>query len=46
MDKYTCKQCGAEATVDKDGTIHRTCEHNTTIILSLEVVVTGESDLH
>ena len=45
MDKYICKECGAEATVDEKGKITRTCEHNTTIILELNVVVTGESNV-
>jgi hypothetical protein len=45
MDRYICKECGAEATVGDDGKIVRTCEHNTTIILELNVVVTGESNL-
>ena len=44
-DRYICKECGASATVDKDGKIVRTCEHTGTILLDLHVVVTGESDL-
>jgi hypothetical protein len=45
MDKYICKECGAEATVDEQGKITRSCEHNTTIILDLSVTVYGESKL-
>jgi hypothetical protein len=45
MEGYICKECGADATVDENGVIIRTCEHNTTVILNLEVVVTGESSL-
>lgn len=46
MERYICKQCGAEATVNNDGTIIRTCEHNSTIVLEMEVVVTGESNVN
>jgi hypothetical protein len=46
MDKYTCKECGAEATVDEQGNITRSCEHNTTIILDLHVEVFGESNVN
>lgn len=40
---YSCKECGMPAIVEKNGTIHRTCEHKTTVVLDLEVVVYGES---
>lgn len=45
MEKYVCKECGAEATVKENGEIIRTCDHVTTIVLELMIVVTGESIL-
>jgi len=41
MEKYVCKECGKDAFL-KDGQIVRSCEHNTTVTLQLEVVVTGD----
>lgn len=40
---YSCKECGKPVLIEKSGAIHRICEHKTTVILDLEVVVYGES---
>jgi hypothetical protein len=40
MERYICKECGAEAIVTKDKTV-RSCTHTGTIILDMEVVATG-----
>lgn len=42
MERYICKECGKEAEVKKDGTIIRSCEHKTTIILDMSVTCTGD----
>ena len=38
---YVCKECGKLAAVSVDGTISRTCDHNGTIYMLLDVEVTG-----
>ena len=45
MERYICKECGAEVFVDTDGNITRTCDHTTTVILDIEVVATGEGGM-
>jgi len=45
MERYFCKECGAKATVSADGSIHRTCEHMTTIILDITVTCRGEGGM-
>jgi hypothetical protein len=45
MDKYICKECGADVVVGNDGVIERKCDHTGTIILDLHVEVFGESNL-
>jgi hypothetical protein len=43
-DKYICKECSKEA-LDINGKIVRSCEHTGTIILELNVIVTGEGNM-
>ena len=43
MDKYICKECGLEVTIDSEGNVIRNCDHTGTIILELNVEVFGES---
>ena len=40
-EKYVCKECGKEAFII-DEKIIRSCDHKTTIILQINVVVTGD----
>lgn len=42
-DRYVCKECGKEAGVSRDGKIKRSCEHNTTVVLQLNVIARGQS---
>ena len=41
MEKYICKECEKEVTV-QNGLVTRSCEHKGTIILQMDVVCTGE----
>jgi hypothetical protein len=45
MSGYSCKQCGAEAFPEAGGSIRRTCEHNGTIIASMQAVAYGEGHM-
>ena len=45
MSDYSCKACGAPASIGRDGTIRRTCEHTGTVVMRLDVVCRGESSL-
>ena len=41
MERYICKECGAEATV-KDFIISRSCEHTGIVLLDMKVTCYGE----
>jgi ribosomal protein L37AE/L43A len=45
MDRYLCKECGKEATVDTNGAIWRSCEHKGTILLDMTVTCYGEGGM-
>jgi transposase-like protein len=45
MERYTCKECGKEASVDSDGKITRTCEHTGLVILDMALTVTGDGGM-
>jgi hypothetical protein len=38
---YSCKQCGAPASVTPDGRITRSCEHTGTVAASMSAVAYG-----
>lgn len=40
-EEYYCKECGAEASLDEDGNIQRTCEHTGTIVALMKATARG-----
>jgi hypothetical protein len=40
MERYVCKECGAEVTWGDRGMV-RSCEHTGTVILEMAVVTSG-----
>lgn len=39
---YVCKECGAVAHVAPDGTIRRDCAHTGTVLMLMDVTLSGE----
>jgi hypothetical protein len=44
VERYLCKECGAEARVDATG-VYRTCPHTGIVLLDMQVTCYGKGGL-